>query len=65
MLMLGSTCFGQHYAHYQEFTTIALVTTQVVWFSSCCWLEVKCREDGWVSGLKALWRENILKYRSG
>ena len=22
MLMLGSTCFGHHYAHYQELTTI-------------------------------------------
>jgi len=27
MLMLGSTCFGHHYAHHQEVTTIALVTT--------------------------------------
>ena len=26
-LMLGSTCFGHHYAHRQELTTIALVTT--------------------------------------
>jgi len=26
MLMLGSTCFGHHYAHHQELTTIALVT---------------------------------------
>ena len=26
MFMLGSTCFGHHYAHYQELTTIALVT---------------------------------------
>jgi len=26
-LMLGSTCFGHHYAHHQELTTIALVTT--------------------------------------
>ena len=34
MLMLGSTCFGHHYAHHQEFTTIALVTTYAVWFSS-------------------------------
>jgi len=25
MLMLGSTCFGHHYAHHQELTTIALV----------------------------------------
>ena len=27
MLMLGSICFGHHYAHHQELTTIALVTT--------------------------------------
>jgi len=26
ILMLGSTCFGHHYAHRQELTTIALVT---------------------------------------
>ena len=25
--MLGSKCFGHHYAHHQELTTIALVTT--------------------------------------
>jgi len=25
MLMLGSTCFGPHYAHHQELTTIVLV----------------------------------------
>ena len=30
--MLGSTCFGHHYAHHQEFTTMTLVTTQAVWF---------------------------------
>jgi len=27
ILMLGSICFGHHYAHHQELTTIALVTT--------------------------------------
>ena len=27
MLMLGSTCFGHHYAHRQELVTIAVVTT--------------------------------------
>jgi len=46
MLMLGSTCFEHYYAHHQELTAIALVTTQIVWFWSCCWLEVKCRQDG-------------------
>ena len=32
MLILGSICFGHHYAHHQELTAIALVTTQAVWF---------------------------------
>ena len=41
MLMLGSTCFGHHYAHHQELTTIALVTPLTVWFSSCCWMSVR------------------------
>ena len=27
MLMLRSTCFGHHYVHHQELTTIALVIT--------------------------------------
>jgi hypothetical protein len=26
-LMIGSTCFGQHYAHHQELTTASLITT--------------------------------------
>jgi len=26
ILLLGSTCFGHHYAHHQELTTIALVS---------------------------------------
>ena len=54
MLMLGLTCFGHHYAHHQELTTIALVITWAVWFSSCCWLEVRYRQDGWVSGQRAV-----------
>jgi len=41
MLIIGSTYFGHHYAHHQELTTIALVTTWVVWFLSCCWLDVR------------------------
>jgi hypothetical protein len=28
MLMIGSTCFGHHYAHRKELTVIALVSTQ-------------------------------------
>jgi len=54
MFMLGPTWFRHHYARYQQITTIALVTTWAVWFWSCCWLGVKYRQDGWVSGLKAL-----------
>ena len=27
MLVLDSTCFGHHYAHHQELTTIVLVIT--------------------------------------
>jgi len=43
MLMLGSTCFGHHYAHHQELTTIAFgyhIRRQVLE------LEVKCRQYG-------------------
>ena len=29
MLMLGSICFGHHYAHHQELTTIALDTARL------------------------------------
>jgi len=36
MLMLSSTCFVHRYAHHQELTTMSLVTTEAVWFSS--WL---------------------------
>jgi hypothetical protein len=37
-------------------TMIAMVTTSAVLFSRCCWLEVKCRQDGWVSGPKPVTR---------
>jgi len=30
LLLLGSTCFGQYYAHHQELTTIMLFTTLVI-----------------------------------
>jgi hypothetical protein len=30
--LLGSTCFGHYYAHYQEFATMMLITTLVVSF---------------------------------
>ena len=43
MLMLGATCFGHHYAHHQELTTIALATAVAVWFLSYCWLEAVTR----------------------
>ena len=25
MVVLGSTCFGHHYAHHQELTTVAFI----------------------------------------
>jgi len=45
ILVIGSTCFGHHYAHHQELTTIMLVTTWAVRFLVCCWLEVKCSQS--------------------
>jgi len=41
ILMIGSTCFGHCYAHYQELTTIVLITTLAVPFLGCCWWEVR------------------------
>jgi len=32
VLLIGSTCFRHYYAHYQELTTIMLITTLVVSF---------------------------------
>ena len=32
VLLIGSTCFGHYYAHYQELATIMLITTLVVSF---------------------------------
>ena len=32
---LSSTCFGHHYAHHEELTTIALVTTSATYHKSC------------------------------
>jgi hypothetical protein len=29
-LVIGSTCFGHHYAHHQELATIPLITTWAV-----------------------------------
>jgi hypothetical protein len=29
-LVIGSTCFGHHYAHRQELTTLPLITTCAV-----------------------------------
>jgi len=47
--MVGSTCFGHCYAHHQELRTIVLITTRAVRFLGYCWLEVKCRQAGWIS----------------
>jgi len=52
--MIGSTCFGHHYAHHQDLTTITLVTIWTVRFLGCCWLEVKCSQPGNLSRLTAL-----------
>jgi len=51
MLMLGSTCFGHHYAHHQELTTIALVTTEAVWF---------CKEPDGLCGNQRYRRELLM-----
>jgi hypothetical protein len=40
VLLIGSTCFGHYYAHYQELATMTLITTLVVSFLVCCTLEV-------------------------
>jgi len=32
LLLIDSTCFGHHYAHYQELTTKVLITILVVSF---------------------------------
>jgi hypothetical protein len=53
MLMLGPTCFGHHYAHHQAAHDDS-VGYHIGRLSSCCWLEVKYRQDGWVSGPKAV-----------
>ena len=42
VLLIGSTCFGQYYAHHQELATIMLITTLVVSFLVYCRLEVRC-----------------------
>ena len=54
ILMIGSTCFGHCYAHHQELTTTVMITTLTVLFLGYCWLEVKCRQAGKVSGLQAI-----------
>jgi len=58
-LMIGSTCFGHYCAHHQELTTIVLITTWTVLFLGCCWLEVRCSQAGYVSGLQAIARRAI------
>jgi len=42
VLRIGSTCFGHYYAQHQELATVMLITTLVVSFLVCCWLEVGC-----------------------
>ena len=56
IIMIGSTCFGHCYAHHQELATVrvVLITTWAVRFLGCCWLEVRYRQVGWVSGLQTM-----------
>jgi len=42
VLLIGSTCFGNYYAHDQELTTIMFIITLVVSFLGFCRLEVRC-----------------------
>jgi len=42
VLLIGLTCFGHYYAHYQELATIMLNTIFVLSFLVCCRLEVRC-----------------------
>ena len=45
MIIIGSTCFGHYYVHYQELATIILITTLVVSF---------CKDGGGSVNIK-LW----------
>ena len=55
-LIACSTCFGHHYAHYQELESIIQVVAACgIW---CCKalvfkLSVWCGAEGYVSGLRA------------
>jgi len=41
VLLIGSACFGHHYAHHQEIATTMLITTLVNSFLVYCSLEVR------------------------
>ena len=53
-----STCFGHHYAHYQELKSIIQWLLPVVFRAVVFKLLVWCGAEGYVSGLQdaALWK---------
>ena len=48
-----STCFGHHYAHYQELESIYRWSLPVVFGALVFELSVCCGAEGYVSGLQA------------
>ena len=51
-LIACSTCFGQHYAHYQELKSIIQWLLRVVFGAVVFKLLVWCGADGYVFGLQ-------------
>jgi len=51
-LIAGSTCFGHHYAHHQEFKSIIQWLLPVVFRAVVFKLLVWCEAEGYVSGLQ-------------
>ena len=51
-LIACSTCFGHHYAHYQEFKIIIQWLLPVVFRAVVFKLLVWCGSEGYVSGLQ-------------
>ena len=51
-LIACSTCFGQHYAHYQELNSIIQWLLPVVFHAVVTKLLIWCGAEGYVSGLQ-------------
>ena len=51
-LIACSTCFGNHYAHYQELKSIIQLLLSVVFRAVVFKLLVWCGAEGYVSGLQ-------------